>query len=139
MKYMLILNADEQTENAPGAPSDDELARMGAYNDELIKAGVLLAGEGLHPSSEGARISYEGDERAVTDGPFAETKELIAGFWIIQAATKEEALEWARRIPLTSGRVEVRRVFDVSEFDQENEYIKKEVAWREQHGEARTA
>lgn len=139
MKYMLILNADEQTENAPGAPSDDELARMGAYNDELIKAGVLLAGEGLHPSSEGARISYEGNERAVTDGPFAETKELIAGFWIIQAATKEEALEWARRIPLTSGRVEVRRVFDVSEFDQENEYIKKEVAWREQHGEARTA
>ncbi|MFF1876213.1 YciI family protein, partial [Kitasatospora herbaricolor] len=84
MKYMLILNADEQSENAPGAPSDDELARMGAYNDELIKAGVLLAGEGLHPSSEGARISYEGDERAVTDGPFAETKELIAGFWIIQ-------------------------------------------------------
>jgi hypothetical protein len=139
MKYMLILNATEETENATGAASNEDVEKMGAYNDELIKAGVLLAGEGLHPSSEGARIEYSGDDRVVTDGPFTETKELIAGFWIIQAATTEEALEWARRIPLSSGRVEVRRVFDVSEFDQDNEYIKKEKAWREEHGEARTA
>ena len=137
MKYMLILNADEQTENASGAASHEDVDRMGAYNDELIKAGVLLAGEGLHPTSEGARVEYAGDERTITDGPFTETKELVAGFWIIQAATKEEALEWARRIPLTTGRVEVRRVFDASEFDQDNEYITKEKEWRERHGEAR--
>ncbi len=139
MKYMLILNADEQTEAATGASANDDVDTMGAYNEELIKAGVLLAGEGLHPSSEGARVEYAGDERVITDGPFTETKELVAGFWIIQASTKEEALEWARRIPLSRGRVEVRRVFDVSEFDQDNEYVKKEVEWRAQHGEARTA
>jgi hypothetical protein len=139
MKYMLILNATEETENATGAASNEDLDKMGAYNEELIKAGVLLAGEGLHPSIEGARVEYAGDDRVVTDGPFTETKELIAGFWIIQAATKEEALEWARRIPLSSGRIEVRRVFDMSEFDQDNEYIQKEKAWREEHGEARTA
>ena len=139
MKYMLILNATEETENATGAASSEDLDKMGAYNDELIKAGVLLAGEGLHPSSAGARVEYAGDDRVVTDGPFTETKELIAGFWIIQAATKEEALEWARRIPLSDGRVEVRRVFDVSEFDQDNEYVQKEKAWREEHGESRTA
>jgi hypothetical protein len=139
MKYMLILNATEETENAAGAASSEDVDKMGAYNEELIKAGVLLAGEGLHPSIEGARVDYAGDDRVVTDGPFTETKELIAGFWIIQAATKEEALEWARRIPLSSGRVEVRRVFDISEFDQDNEYVQKEKAWREEHGEARTA
>ncbi|MFF1634532.1 YciI family protein [Leifsonia sp. NPDC058248] len=139
MKYMLILNATEETENATGAASSEDLDKMGAYNDELIKAGVLLAGEGLHPSSAGARVEYAGDDRVVTDGPFTETKELVAGFWIIQAATKEEALEWARRIPLSDGRVEVRRVFDVSEFDQDNEYVQKEKAWREEHGESRTA
>jgi hypothetical protein len=138
MKYMLILSANEQSE-AGGGPSEDDLNAMGAYNDELIKAGVLLAGEGLHPSSEGARVGYDGDERSVTDGPFTETKELVAGFWIIQAASREEALEWARRIPLTSGRVEVRQVVDVADFDQDNTYVQKEKAWREAGGEARTA
>jgi hypothetical protein len=135
---MLILNANEQSE-AGGSPSEADLNAMGAYNDELIKAGVMLAGEGLHPSSNGARVEYDGDERSVTDGPFTETKELVAGFWIIQAASREEALEWARRIPLTSGRVEVRRVFDVAEFDQDNVYVQKEKAWRAAGGEARTA
>ena len=138
MKYMLILNADEESEST-AVPNEEDLNSMGRYNDELIKAGVMLAGEGLHPSSEGARVQYDGDERTITDGPFAETKELIAGFWIIQAASKEEAIEWARRIPLGSGRVEVRRVADISEFDQDNEYVKKEKQWREQTGEARTA
>lgn len=139
MKYMLILNATEQTEGATAPAGEEDLNAMGRYNDELIKAGVLLAGEGLTPSAEGARVEYQGDERTITDGPFTETKELIAGFWIIQAASKEEALEWARRIPLSNGRVEVRRVFDVSEFDQDNEYVKKEQQWRDEHGEARTA
>jgi hypothetical protein len=138
MKYMLILNADEESEST-AVPNEEDLNSMGRYNDELIKAGVMLAGEGLHPSSEGARVQYDGDERTITDGPFAETKELIAGFWIIQAASKEEAVEWARRIPLGSGRVEVRRVADISEFDQDNEYVQKEKQWREQTGEARTA
>ncbi len=138
MKYMLILNAGPESE-AGGTPSEADLNTMGAYNDELIKAGVLLAGEGLHPSSEGVRIEYSGEERSITDGPFTETKELIAGFWIIQVASREEALEWARRIPLTTGRVEVRRIVDVSEFDQDNVYVQKEKAWREAGGDPRTA
>ncbi|HEY2555756.1 MAG TPA: YciI family protein [Diaminobutyricibacter sp.] len=138
MKYMMILNSDEQIESS-ATPNEEDLNAMGRYNEELIKAGVLLAGEGLHPSSEGARIEYSGDERTVIDGPFTETKELIAGFWIIQAANKAEALEWARRIPLTSGRVEVRQVFDLSEFPQDNEYVQKEAQWREELGESRTA
>ncbi len=138
MKYMMILNADPETEST-ATPREEDLNAMGRYNEELIKAGVMLAGEGLHPSSEGARVEYAGDERTVIDGPFTETKELIAGFWIIQAANKAEALEWARRIPLKTGRVEVRQVFDVSEFPQDNEFVQKEVQWREEHGESRTA
>ncbi|WP_345761968.1 YciI family protein [Diaminobutyricibacter sp. McL0608] len=138
MKYMMILNSDPETESSSVA-NEEDLNSMGRYNEELIKAGVMLAGEGLHPSSDGARVEYDGDERMVTDGPFTETKELIAGFWIIQAANKAEALEWARRIPLKKGRVEVRQVFDVSEFPQDNEYVKKEVQWREETGQSRTA
>ncbi|MFF1574348.1 YciI family protein [Leifsonia sp. NPDC058292] len=139
MKYMLILKATEETEAATGAAGEEDLNAMGRYNEELIKAGVLLAGEGLTPSAEGARIDYRGDDREVTDGPFTETKELIAGFWIIQTASREEALEWARRIPLTSGAVEVRRVFELSEFDQDNEYVQMEQQWRDGGGEERTA
>jgi hypothetical protein len=138
MKYMLILNSDAETESS-AMPSEDDLNAMGAYNEELIKAGVILAGEGLHASSDGARIEFSGDDRTVTDGPFAETKELIAGFWILQVASKEEAVEWARRVPLKSGRIEVRQVFDVAEFPQDNEFVQKEQAWREQNGEGRTA
>lgn len=138
MKYMLILNGDENTESG-AMPSEEDLNAMGRYNEELIKDGVLLAGEGLHPSSRGARIEFDGDDRSVTDGPFAETKELIAGFWILQAASKEEAIERARRAPLKTGRIEVREIFDVSEFDQDNEFVQKEVEWRERAGESRTA
>lgn len=138
MKYMLLLKADEATESGR-QPSNEEIAAMGRYNEELINDGVLLAGEGLHSSSEGARVDFDGDERAVTDGPFAETKELIAGFWILQAGSLEEAVERARRVPLRSGRIEVRQVYDVSEFDQENEFVQKELRWREEHGESRTA
>lgn len=138
MKFMLLLKADENTESN-AMPSEEDLNAMGRYNEELIKDGVLLAGEGLHPSSEGARIDFDGDGRTVTDGPFAETKELIAGFWILEAASKEEAIERARRAPIPSGRIEVRQVFGVEEFDQSNEFVQKEVQWREETGESRTA
>jgi hypothetical protein len=138
MKYMLILNGDENTESG-AMPSDEDLTAMGRYNEELINDGVLLAGEGLHPSSRGVRIEFDGDDRTVTDGPFTESKELIAGFWIVQAGSKEEAVERARRVPLKTGRIEVREIYDVSEFDQNNEFVQKELKWREQTGESRTA
>jgi hypothetical protein len=137
MKYMIMLKADDANQ-ADRMPTDEELTRMGQYNDQLISSGVLLAGEGLHPARTAKRVDFDGDEPVVTDGPFAESKELIAGFWILQVSSEDEALEWARRIPLDSGAVEVRRVFEVEDFDQDNEYVKKEVEWREEH-EARTA
>jgi hypothetical protein len=138
MKFMLLLKSDAATESA-AMPSEEELNAMGEYNQELIRDGVLLAGEGLHPSATGARVEFSGDDRSVTDGPFAETKELIAGFWILQANSREEAIERARRVPLKSGQIEVRQVFDVSELDQDNEFVQKEIQWREEHGESRTA
>jgi hypothetical protein len=138
MKFMLILNSDEATE-ASSSPTEEDLNKMGQFNEELIKAGVILAGEGLHPSAEGSRVVFDGDDRSITDGPFAESKELIAGFWILDVSSKEEALEWTKRVPLKSGRIEVRQVFDISEFPQDNEFVQKEKDWREQHGEGRTA
>ncbi|WP_210479173.1 YciI family protein [Naasia sp. SYSU D00948] len=138
MKYMLLLKADEASESG-AVPDSEAIANMGRYNDELIKAGVLLAGEGLHSSADGARVRFSGGDRSVVDGPFAETTELLAGFWILEVASKEEAVEWARRVPLTSGEVEVRQVFTVDEFDQDDEYVQKERQWREEHGEVRTA
>jgi len=139
MKYMLMLKADPQNQQ-DRMPTDEELNAMGRFNEQVIAAGAMLAGEGLHPVETGSWVSYDGEERVVTDGPFAESKELIAGFWILQVASKEEALEWARRIPITSGAVEVRRVFEVEDFNQENEYVQQEVKWREEHeGQGRTA
>jgi hypothetical protein len=139
MKYMIMLKADPAN-RADRMPSDEELNAMGAYNEELIAAGALLAGEGLHPAETGSWVNFDGEERVVTDGPFAESKELIAGFWIVQVKDKDEALEWARRIPLTSGTVEVRRVFEVDDFNPDNEYVKQEKQWREEHdGVGRTA
>ncbi|PJJ65330.1 YciI family protein [Compostimonas suwonensis] len=138
MKFMLILQSDESSPEIAG-PSDEALNSMGRYNEELMAAGVILAGEGLHPSSEGVRLEYSGDDRTVTDGPFTESKELIAGFWILQVSSKEEAIEWARRIPLQTGQVEVRQVVGLEEFDQSNEYVQKEKVWREKLGEPRTA
>ena len=138
MKYMLLVKADEASESG-AVPDPEGINRMGRYNDELMKAGVLLAGEGLHSSADGARVHYSGEERTVTDGPFAETKELLAGFWILEVGSKEEAVEWARRVPFESGTVEVRQVFTVDEFDQDNEYVQTELRWREEQGEARTA
>jgi hypothetical protein len=138
MKYMLLLKSDAATETT-ALPTEEELNEMGKYNEELVKAGVMLAGEGLHPSSEGARIDYDGDGRTVTDGPFTEAKELIAGFWILEVSSKDEAIEWARRVPLRTGQIEVRQVYDLSEFPQDNEFVQKEAEWREETGQTRTA
>ncbi|MGH3935397.1 MAG: YciI family protein [Pseudonocardiaceae bacterium] len=118
MRYMMLVKADQDSE-AGVLPSEELLAEMGRYNEELVKAGVLLAGEGLHASSKGARIRYSKDKRTVTDGPFTEAKELIAGFWLIQVTSKEEAIEWASRIPFADGEVEIRQVFEAEDFDAE--------------------
>jgi len=139
MKFMLMLKADPSNQENR-MPSDEELNAMGRYNEEIIAAGAMLAGEGLHPVDTGSWVSFDGEERSITDGPFAESKELIAGFWILSVKDKDEALEWARRAPLTSGTIEVRRVFEVEDFNQDNEYVKQEVQWREEHeGQGRTA
>jgi hypothetical protein len=116
---MVIVKANADTE-AGVMPTHQQLAEMGQFNDELVKAGVLLAGEGLHPSSRGARIVFDGDRRAVVDGPFTESKELIAGFWIIEVSSKQEAIEWMRRCPNPykggSGDIEIRQIFAAEDF-----------------------
>ena len=122
MRFMVIVKANADSE-AGVMPSTEQLTAMGNYNEELVKAGVMLAGEGLHPSSRGARVRFDTEGRTtVVDGPFAETKELIAGFWIIQASSKEEAVEWVKRIPNVTGEeseIEVRQVFDMEDFGAE--------------------
>jgi len=115
MRFMMLVKANEDSE-AGVMPSEDVFTEMTRYNEELAKAGAMLAGEGLHPSSKGARITYSGSKRTVTDGPFTEAKELIAGFWLIQVKSPEEAIEWAKRIPFQEGEVELRRVFDAEDF-----------------------
>ena len=122
MRFMVIVKANADSE-AGVMQSTEQLTAMGNYNEELVKAGVMLAGEGLHPSSRGARVRFDTEGRTtVVDGPFAETKELIAGFWIIQASSKEEAVEWVKRIPNVTGEeteIELRQVFDVEDFGAE--------------------
>ena len=116
MRFMMLVKASEDSE-AGKLPTKELLAAMGAFNEGMATAGVMLAGEGLHPSSKGTRITYTAGKRLMTDGPFAETKELLAGFWMIQVKSKAEALEWASRIPFTDGEVvEVRQVFEASDF-----------------------
>ncbi len=115
MRFMMIVKANKDSE-AGVLPTEEQLAEMGKYNEELVKAGVLLAGEGLQASAKGARVRYSGAKRTVIDGPFAETKELIAGFWLIQVRSKDEAIEWARRVPFQEGEVEVRQVFELEDF-----------------------
>src|SRR2546423_11853724 len=112
MRFMLMVKANEDTE-AGVMPSEQMLAEMGKFNQELVNAGVMLAGEGLQPSSKGARVKFEGKKRTVTDGPFAEAKELIAGFWLWQVKSKEEAIEWLKRAPFDGGtEIELRQVFE---------------------------
>jgi hypothetical protein len=115
MRFMILVKANPQSE-AGAMPSEQELMEMGKFNEELVKAGVLLAGEGLHPSSRGARVRFDGGERTVIDGPFAETKELLAGFWLLQLKSRDEAIEWVKRIPFREGEVEIRQVFETEDF-----------------------
>ena len=115
MRFMVMVKADKQTE-AGVLPSTELLAQMGKYNEELVKAGVMLAGEGLQPSSKGARVRFSGKNRTVIDGPFSETKELVAGFWLWQVRSKEEAIEWVKRVPMQDAELEVRQVFDEADF-----------------------
>jgi hypothetical protein len=114
---MLIVKADHRSE-AGVLPTEKELADMGRFNEEMVKSGVMLAGEGLQASSKGARVKFKGGKPTVVDGPFTEAKELIAGFWLIQARSKEEAVEWARRVPFVDGEIEVRQVFELEDFGQ---------------------
>jgi len=122
MRFMIIIKASQDSE-AGIMPSTELLTAMGNYNEELAKAGILLAGEGLHPSSKGARVRFAGDKRTVIDGPFAETKELIAGFWLWQVKSKEEAVEWIKRcpnpMPGTESEIEIRQVFEMEDFGAE--------------------
>jgi hypothetical protein len=118
MKFMVMVKANKDTENGV-LPSEEMLTQMLKFNEELVKAGVMLAGEGLHPSSRGARVKFSGSKRTVIDGPFTEAKELVAGFWIWQVRSREEAIEWAKRIPNPTGEeseVELRQVFEADDF-----------------------
>ena len=121
MRFMVMVKATKDSE-AGVLPSEELLTAMGKYNEELVKAGVMLAGEGLQPSSKGARVKFSGDKRTVTDGPFTETKELIAGFWLIQVKSKEEAIEWVKRAPNPmpgESEIEIRQVFETEDFGEE--------------------
>lgn len=115
MRFMVLVKANPDSE-AGVMPSERQLAEMGRFNEEMVDAGVLLAGEGLHPSSNAVRVRFAGSERTVVDGPFAETRELVAGFWILQTATRDEAVEWIRRAPFEEGEVEIRQVFETEDF-----------------------
>jgi hypothetical protein len=121
MRFLILIKANEESE-AGVMPSEELLTEMGKFNEELVNAGIMLAGEGLHPSSKGARVRFSGGKTTVVDGPFAEVKELIAGYWLWQVRSKEEAIEWVRRIPNPEGRdgeVEIRQVFEESDFGPE--------------------
>jgi hypothetical protein len=119
MRFMILVKASKDSE-AGVLPSAELLTAMGAFNEQLIKAGVMLAGDGLHPSAKGARVRFSGSKRTVIDGPFAETKELVAGFWIWQVKSKEEAIEWVKRapnpMPGTESEIEIRQIFEVEDF-----------------------
>ena len=138
MRVVVMIKANEQSE-AGEMPSEELLSQMTAFNEELVKAGVMLAGEGLHPSSEGVRVFFSGDDRKVIDGPFAEAKELVAGYWVWQVKSMDEAIEWVKRIPNpdegVESTVEIRPVFEVDDFGDEltpelrekNEQLRQEV------------
>ncbi len=115
MRFMILVKATKDSE-AGILPDERILTEMGKFNEELVKAGAMLAGEGLQPSSKGARIRYAGTKRSVIDGPFAETKELVAGFWLIQVKSKDEAINWLKRAPFQEGEVEIRQVFEAEDF-----------------------
>ena len=138
MKYMLIMRATDEAYAAfQDVDFDEVLDSMGRFNDEMISAGVLVAAEGLDDASQGVVVDYSSEPPVVTDGPYGETKELFNGFYIINVASKEEAVEWAKRAPMTGPgfKTEIRRVPTIDEFPQDNEWIQKERAWRESTGQ----
>jgi len=118
MRVMVFVKANKDSE-AGVMPSEQLLTEMGKYNEELVKAGIMLAGEGLHPTSKGVRVTFSGDQHAVTPGPFTEAKDLIAGFWLWQVKSMDEALEWIKRAPFREGEVEIRQVFETEDFGAE--------------------
>ena len=117
MRFMMMIKATEQTE-AGVLPSEEEFAAMEKYNEQMVESGILLAGDGLQPSSKGARVSYSGSKRTVTDGPFTEAKELVAGYCLVELTSLEDAIEWAKRAPLQDGEVEIRQVFESEDFGE---------------------
>jgi hypothetical protein len=129
MRFMVIVKANKDSE-AGVLPDEKMLAEMGQFNEQLIKAGVMLAGDGLQASAKGARVRFNGTQRTVIDGPFAETKELIGGYWIWKVKSKEEAIEWLKRAPFKEGEVEIRQVFEVEDFPTHAD--EKPGGWREQ-------
>ena len=138
MKYMLIMRAtDEAFAGMADIDFNEMLETIGKFNDEMIRAGVLLAAEGLDDAAEGVVVDYSSEPPVVTDGPYGETKELFGGFYILNVASKEEAVEWAKRAPMTGPgfKTEIRRVATIDEFPQDNEWIQKERAWREATGQ----
>ena len=138
MKYMLIMRAsDESFESFKDVDFDVVLDSMGRFNDELISAGVLVAAEGLDDAAKGVVVDYSAQPPVVTDGPYGETKELFGGFWILDVASKEEAVEWAKRAPMSGPgmKAEIRRIASIDEFPQDNEWVQKERAWREATGQ----
>jgi hypothetical protein len=138
MKYMLIMRSTDETWAAfEQVDFNEVIATMGRFNDELVQAGVLVAAEGLDDAQSGVVVDYSTQPPVVTDGPYGETKELFNGFWILDVASREEAVEWAKRAPLggPGSKAEIRRVTSIDEFPQDNEWIQKERAWRESTGQ----
>jgi hypothetical protein len=138
MKFMLIMRAtDEGLAQMGDFDFNEIIETMGRFNEEMIRAGVLVAAEGLDEAAQGVVIDYSTQPPVVTDGPYGETKELFGGFWILNVASKEEAVEWAKRAPISGAgfKTEIRRVTSIDEFPQDNEWIKKERAWRESTGQ----
>ncbi|WP_033440198.1 YciI family protein [Saccharothrix sp. NRRL B-16314] len=138
MKYMLIMRATDEAYKSMGEFDFNQiLETMGKYNDEMLQAGVLVAAEGLADAEEGVVVDYSSEPPVVTDGPYGETKELFGGFYILNVTSKEEAVEWAKRSPMSGPgfKTEIRRVTSIDEFPQDNEWIQKERAWREATGQ----
>jgi hypothetical protein len=131
MRFIVLVKASKESESG-AMPDRRELVEMGKFNEELIKAGLMLAGEGLHPSSEGARIAFSGGKPKAIDGPFAETKELVAGFWILKAKSKDEVVEWMKRAPFEDGVLEIRQIVEDEEFAYAPEVVEHQKQMREQ-------
>ncbi|MBL7491029.1 transcription initiation protein [Frankia sp. AgB1.9] len=136
-RYMLIMRStDEAVAQMMATPFEEMLEKVGRFNEEMIKAGVLVAAEGLDDPSQGVVVDFSGETPVVTDGPYGETKELFGGFYVIDVASKADAVEWARRLPaMTGSKCEIRRVPTIDEFPQDNEWVIKELAWRERTGQ----